>query len=105
MELAVDDQLAEPRLAAIDDRSRERVEAYRRRDHLAVLPGGRLGQPGRGVLGVGEAADRAHLGRQDRGWPEDGVGRGHQSLADRLVYDQRAAGDIARGEDVRRGRA
>ena len=45
------------------------------------------------------------LGRQDRGRPEDGVGRGHQSLADRLVHNQRAPGDIAGREDVRRGRA
>ena len=36
---------------------------------------------------------------------EDGVGRGHQRLADRLVHDHRAPGDIASGEDVRRGRA
>src|SRR5689334_5680078 len=36
---------------------------------------------------------------------EDGIGRGHQPLADRLVHHHRAPGDIACGEDVRRARA
>jgi hypothetical protein len=61
MELAVDDQLAESGRAAVDDWPRERVEANRCRGHVMGLASGRLGQSGRGVLGVGEAADRAHL--------------------------------------------
>ena len=43
VELSIDDQLAEPGRAAVDDRSRERVEPHRRHDHLVALPGCRFG--------------------------------------------------------------
>ena len=102
---AVGDQLAEAGRATVDDRSRQRVEALRRDHDVVRITGCRLGEPDGGILGVGEAAERAHL-RGERGVASEGrVGRCDVGLTHGLVDDHRVSGDVAGGEDVRRARA
>src|SRR4051812_20077323 len=57
--LAVGDELAESRGAAVDDRAWHGVEALCPDDDVMGFAGGRLAEPDGGIFGVGEAAEWA----------------------------------------------